>query len=310
MFQEEEKEKYLECDVVIVGGGCAAYTAAIYCARAKLQTIVCPGDSSGQLEQAHTIENFPGFDTPIDGISLVKKMRTQAENQGAVVLDGQKVTSIGMGVFTNDTKIVSYSVIIATGASAKYLNLDNEDFYKGKGLSACAVCDSSLPIYRNQDLIVVGGGDSSVEESEYLSRFAKSVTIVVRGEKMRATKILQERIAKNAKINVLYNTEIFKYFGQDYLEGVILKDNKTGIFVSKQVAGVFMAIGHTPNTSFLKGCIKLDEEGYIVATNHVFTSKKGIFCAGDCVDRNYRQAITASSFGCMAALECIRMLQE
>jgi thioredoxin reductase (NADPH) len=216
-------------------------------------------------------------------------------------------------VYTSDHDFSCKSIIIATGAKAKYLNLPGEERYKNNGLSACAVCDGSLPCYRNKDLIVVGGGDSAAEEALYLSRFAKTVTILVRGKKMRATTVLQDRLKKNDKILILYNSEIYSYLGSQFIEGVIILNNKTGNFIERAVAGVFMAIGHSPSTDFLKNTsIARDAEGYIrtgktlsngITEQSTSTTALGIFSAGDCSDKIYRQAITASGFGCMAALK-------
>lgn len=247
-------------------------------------------------------------------------MFQQCQNQGAKMLrDVVKQIDYECDkkvVTTNNFVLVCKAIIIASGANAKYLNLANEEKYLNNGLSACAVCDGSLPCYRKQDLIVVGGGDSAAEEAIYLSKFANSVTVVVRGDNLRRmSKVLQTRLLENQKIQVLFQTEVVEYIGENHIEGVTLLNKATNERSKKQVAGVFMAIGHTPNTNFCRGTFLLDEEGYIVSYNlNVALSNghemaKGVFAAGDVHDKQYRQAITACGFGCQAATECIRYFQ-
>lgn len=313
-------------DVLIIGGGPAAYTAAIYTARAKLNVLVLTGPDGGQLSKTSEVENFPGH-LSIMGGDLISAMQTQAKQQGANIMVGVEVVNVaqresgGFEVTTNDASIpfvLSRTVIVATGANARYLGLPNEERYLYNGLSACAVCDGSLPCYRNGEIFVVGGGDSMAEEALYLARFAKTVTVVVRAEKMRAAKVMQERLRATPNIKFLFNTEIVEYKGEHYLEVVVTKNNKTMETVTRNANGVFMAIGHTPNTSFLKKLpgLTFDREGYLhtfspwLQSGPVFTAVEGLFAAGDVSDRLYRQAITASAFGCMAALETIKFLEK
>jgi thioredoxin reductase (NADPH) len=305
-------------NVIIVGSGPAGYTAAIYTARAGLLPMMLASEPKadqmpgGQLMFTTEVENFPGFPEGVQGPDLMELMKTQALRFGTEMVDedAEEVDFRPGGPFRLRSASGWHegrSVIIATGATAQWLHLPNESKFRNRGLSACAVCDGLF--FRNQEVLVVGGGDTAIEEALTLAHHASKVTIVHRRDTLRASKIMQKRAADNPKIHFLWNTVVTGYEGDSSLQAAVLKDVITGKEWKDPVSGIFMAIGHHPNTEFLKGVIALDEQGYIVAQNGVETSMDGVFAAGDVQDRYYRQAITAAGLGCMAALRSERWLE-
>lgn len=300
--------------IIILGSGAAGYTAAIYAARADLETILIAGpEPGGQLALTTEVENFPGFPEGIMGPELMEvKMKKQAERFGTkMISDVIKEVDLNKAPFTlksNENEYQCDALIIATGASAKWLGLEGEKKYVGKGYSSCATCDGFF--YKNKELIVVGGGDSAMEEATFLTKFASKVYLVHRREELRASKIMQERAKANEKIEFLWNTEITELIGDEKVEAVKLYNNKTEETKEMEIGGVFVAIGHNPNTKFLGGQITTDESGYIVPQEKTMTNVAGVFAAGDVVDTVYRQAITAAGEGCKAAIDAERWLDE
>jgi thioredoxin reductase (NADPH) len=305
-------------NVIIIGSGPAGYTAAVYTARANLSPFLFASEPKGmqmpggQLMFTSDVENFPGFPKGIGGPELMELMKQQALRFSTEMLDEdvEEVDFKPGGPFrirSSSGWRESRSVIVATGATAQWLQLPDESKFRNRGLSACAVCDGMF--FRNQEVMVVGGGDTAIEEALTLAHHASKVTIVHRRDSLRASKIMQDRVKENPKIKFLWNTVLTGYEGNDVLQGVELKDIATGQKRSEPISGVFMAIGHHPNTEFLKGIIDLDEQGYIETHDGVLTSMDGVFAAGDVHDRYYRQAITAAGFGCMAALRAERWLE-
>jgi len=308
-------------NVVIIGSGPAGHTAGIYTGRANLKPLMYEGmmaggiAAGGQLTTTNEVENFPGFPDGISGIELMQRMRQQSVNCGvrikALTVDKVDFSSSPFKVFADTEMVEAKAVIIATGAIAKRLGIPGEDRLWQKGISACATCDGALPVFRNKVLVVVGGGDVAAEDALHLSKYASKVIISVRRDVMRASKIMQERIFANDKIEVLWNTNIIEALGDEFLSGLKARNNKTGEEFVIEAAGMFYAIGHTPNTDFLNGQIDLDEAGYIVTKPGTSqTSVKGVFACGDVQDKVYRQAITAAGSGCMAALEAEWYLAE
>lgn len=298
-------------DVVIIGGGPAAFTAAIYAARAALKTVVIAGDiPGGQLLLTSEVENYPGFSKGIMGPELMAEMKAQVERFGVAVVS-QSVESIQPAKLhsvrlANKESYLAHTVIIATGAQASWLGLANERRLMGKGISACATCDGYF--FQGKRVVVVGGGDSAMEEALTLAKLAQSVTVVHRRDKLRASQIMQQRAHANPKINFIWNSEVSDVFGEDMVAGVELTDGQTSKSSRVDCEGLFVAIGHKPASGFLGGELKLDEKGYVVTREIVFTSQAGIFAAGDVVDSRYRQAITAAGDGCRAALEAEKYL--
>jgi len=310
-------------EVVIIGSGPAAWTAAVYAARARLDPLVYEGAPSremipgGQLMFTTEVENYPGFPEGVDGQKLMMDMRAQAQRfDTRIVTDDIVRVDASSRPFALESaagdRIRAHTVIVATGARANWLGLENEErlAQSGGGVSACAVCDGALPAFRNQVLAVVGGGDSAMEEATYLTKFAEKVVIVHRRDTFRASPIMAERALANPKIQVEWNSEVTEVLGDDFVTGIRLRDTITGEEREIEVGGLFMAIGHTPNTSFLADVLDLDDAGYIVTPTpwRTATSVEGIFAAGDVMDSYYRQAVTAAGTGCMAALEAERYL--
>lgn len=307
-------------NVIIIGSGPAAHTAAIYTSRADLKPLMFEGfmaggiAAGGQLTITSIVENFPGFPQGIDGPELMVKMREQSEHFGTEIIT-ETVESVDFStrpfsVTTMSDTYQTHSVIISTGATAKRLDVKGEETYWDKGISACAVCDGALPIFRGNPLIVVGGGDSACEEAEYLTKFASKVYLAVRRDVLRASKAMQHRLLKNPKIEVLWNREIMEAKGDGkFLQAVELLNNKSNERYDLNVNGLFYAIGHIPNTAFLNHQVKIDDTGYIITKDgSSHTSVEGVFASGDVQDSKYRQAITAAGSGCMAALDAERWL--
>ncbi len=305
--------------LAIIGSGPAGLTAAIYAARANLSPVLFEGFMSGgmpggQLITTGLVENFPGFPEGIDGQQLMANMREQAERCGATLITedidtvdfSQKpftLTSSGGDVWNAD------AVIIATGATARRLPLDSEKKFWGRGISACAVCDGGLPIFRNKELAVLGGGDSAIEEADHLTHFGSVVHLIHRRDSFRASKIMQKRALEHPKIKVHWNKIVEEFLGDENLSGLRLKDTVTGAISDLPISGCFEAIGHTPNVGFLNGQIALDELGYIkTLSGSTATNVDGVFAAGDVQDAKYRQAVSAAGSGCHAALEAERWL--
>jgi len=301
--------------VVVIGSGPAGYTAALYTARANLEPVLFEGlQTGGQLTTTTEVENFPGFPEGIDGNELVTLMRRQAERFGARMVPAsiEKVdfsTKPLTLVADDGTEITADTVIVATGASARYLGAPGEDDYRGKGISGCATCDGAF--FRNLPVAVVGGGDSACEEALFLTRFASKVYLIHRRGELRASKIMQERVMNHPKIEVLWNTVIEGYTGKELLDGVNLRDSVTQERRHLAVEGVFMGIGHTPNTKPFEGQLERDDKGYLrTVPGRTATAVPGVFACGDVQDSYYRQAITAAGSGCQAAIEAERYLTE
>ncbi len=305
--------------VVIIGSGPAGYTAAIYAARANLEPVLYEGffsgPAGGQLMSTTEVENYPGFPEGITGPMLMDAFRKQAKRFGTQILteDVESVDFKKMPYHIKGKQSSYYAdaVIIATGASANRLNISGtrDDEFWQKGVTACAICDGAMPIFRNKKLFVIGGGDSAIEEATFLTKFASKVYIVHRRDKLRASKIMQERALKNPKIEILWNSEMIKVDGDDVVRGVVIFNKDKQAETIYEAGGVFFAVGHTPNTGFLKGQVKLHENGYIaVKSGTCQTSQELVFAAGDAQDHVYRQAITAAGSGCMAAIEAEREL--
>jgi thioredoxin reductase (NADPH) len=310
--------------VVIIGSGPAGLTACIYAARASLQPLCFEGYNAGglipggQLMFTTEVENYPGFPQNVMGPELMKSMRDQAERFGTrFIRDDVTAVDLSKRPFTvrsPDETVQTHTVIIATGARANWLNLENEQRLakSGGGVSACAVCDGALPLYRNQDLVVIGGGDSAVEEGSYLTKFARKVYLVHRRDELRASKAMQDRffrLAKEGKMEGLWHNVVVDVLGDQAITGVRLKNVKTGAERDFPCKGLFLAIGHTPNTELFRGVLEMDDKSYLkTRPGGTHTSLDGVFAAGDVADHVYRQAVTAAGTGCMAALDAERWL--
>jgi len=303
-------------NVVIIGSGCAGWTAALYTARANLKPLVITGEQpGGLLTTTSIVENFPGFPEGVDGYELMTKMQAQAERFGTRVKFGSIVQSVDFSqrpfVLTIDgEQVQTKTVIIATGAGHRHLGLPSEDLLEKKGVTYCATCDGALPQFRNQPLVVVGGGDSACEEAMYLTRFGSVVYLIHRRDSLRASKIMADRALANPKIKPVWDSVVTEVLDvkQDKVTGVRIKNVKTNAESVIDCAGVFVAIGHVPNTQIFKPFINTDENGYIIRTDGAATNVPGVFVAGDCSDHVYRQAITAAGMGCAAAIEAERLL--
>jgi thioredoxin reductase (NADPH) len=303
-------------DVIVIGSGPAGLTAAIYSTRAGLKTLVIAGvPAGGQLMTTTDVENYPGFPAGVQGPELMELWRKQAERFRADIIDDNvsKVDFTGrpLRVWTADGPHEGRSIVVATGANARYLGLPNEERLKGRGVSACATCDGFF--FKSLDVVVVGGGDTAMEESLYLSKLCKTVTVVHRRNAFRASKIMQDRLLKTPNVKVIWDSEVVDVLGESKVEGVRIKNVKTGKTSDLKVQGLFLAIGHEPATEFLRGQLELDR-GYIVLKPRdglaTATSVDGVFAAGDVHDFRYRQAVTAAGFGSMAALDAERWLQQ
>jgi thioredoxin reductase (NADPH) len=299
--------------VVIIGSGCAGWTAALYSARANLRPLVVTGKHPGGLLTTTTVvENYPGFPEGVDGYELMVRMQKQAERFGARSHFGS-VESADLSrqpfVLTVDgEQVESETIIIASGAGHRHLGIESEHKLENKGVTFCATCDGALPMFRNQPLIVVGGGDSACEEAMYLTRFGSTVHLVHRRDTLRASKIMAERALGNSKITPVWDSVVTEVLGAEKVTGVRLKNLKTNAESVLEAGGVFVAIGHIPNTQIFKGVIDMDESGYIIPKRGTATNVEGVFVAGDCADRVYRQAVTAAGTGCAAAIDAERYL--
>ncbi len=307
-------------DLIIIGSGPAGHAAAIYAARANLKPLMFEGmfasgvAAGGQLTTTTEVENYPGY-TSISGPHLMEKMREQSLHCGTRILtdtvDKVDLSKRPFKVFSSGQEYQAKALIIATGATAKRMDLPGEERLWQKGISACAVCDGALPFFRNKVLAVVGGGDSAVEEASFLTKFASKVLLLVRRDVLRASKVMQKRAKSNSKIDIMFNTVPLEVLGDKAVTGLLIKDTVTSVESTLEVGGLFYAIGHLPNTAFLESQIELDETGYIkTKPGTTKTNIDGVFAAGDVQDKVYRQAITSAGTGCMAALDAERFLSE
>jgi thioredoxin reductase (NADPH) len=309
----EVKER-IKC--LIIGSGPAGYTAAIYAARADLKPVVYTGlEPGGQLTTTTEVDNFPGYPDGVDGPTMMVHLQQQAERFGTDVRIGMvtnvhlsnEIGGIHQVTVDNSTEIEAETIIIATGATAKYLGLESEQRLIGGGVSACATCDGFF--YKDQDVIVVGAGDTAAEEATYLANICKSVTMLVRKDYMRASKAMQKRVNRTDNLMVMYHTELDEVIGEQVVEGVRIRNNQTNKKTEIEVTGVFIAIGHKPNTELFKGVMDMDDVGYIITKGKsTKTNIPGVFASGDVQDKEYRQAVTAAGTGCMAALDAERYL--
>ncbi len=301
--------------VVIIGSGCAGLTAAVYTARANLKPLVLTGTlPGGLLTTTSIVENYPGFPEGIDGFELMQRMQKQAERFGARVefgtVESADVSGSPVRLKVDGKDVETKTLIIASGAGHRHLGLDSETQLENKGVTYCATCDGALPMFRDQPLVVVGGGDSACEEATYLTRFGSIVYLVHRRDELRASKIMAERALANPKIKPIWNSEVTEVMdvAAGKVTGVRLKNTQTNEEQVLDCAGLFVAIGHVPNTQIFKGQIDLDDAGYVIPKRGTETSAKGVFVAGDCSDKVYRQAVTAAGLGCAAAIDAERYL--
>ncbi len=300
--------------VVIIGSGPAGYAAAIYTSREGMKPLLITGnETGGQLELTTTVENYPGFPEGLEGPELMRLFERQATRFGTRFISAE-VTAVDFSaspyklMLSNNGSVYARAVIIATGASARLMGLDSEKRLLGRGVSTCATCDA--PFFKGKEVVVVGGGDTAMEDALHLAEFAKSVTIVHRRESFRASRIMQQRVFAQPRISILWNTAPEEVLGDTKVSGVRLKDLSDGTIREMRIDGVFVAIGYNPNTKFLGGAIPLDDNGYIITTDEVMTGIPGVFAAGDVADKRYRQAVTAASSGVKAALEVRAFLQR
>jgi|TARA_B100000519_G_scaffold22473_1_gene15897 thioredoxin reductase (NADPH) len=309
-FPKKTKTSY---DVIIIGAGPAGYTAGIYCSRARHDTLIISGLlPGGQLMNTTDVENYPGFDEGIMGPDLMLTMRKQAERMNTTIIDDVVVNvdfrAKPFKVLTGSEEYEAKAVIVCTGATPRKIGIEGEQTFSGKGVSYCATCDGAF--FRNQDIAVVGGGDTCMEEATFLTKFASKVHIIHRRDTFRASKIMQDRALNNENIEVHWNSVIEDIKGDQKVQQIILKDTKTGENKTLEMGGVFVAIGHEPNTELFKNQLEMDENGYIIQKQNTETSVKGVFTAGDVHDHRYRQAVTAAGFGCMSAIDVDKYLSE
>lgn len=300
-------------DVAIIGSGPAALSAAIYTTRGAASSIILGGEAwGGQLMLTTQVDNFPGFPEGVLGPDLMAKMRKQAERFGAEFVQ-RNVTSVDFskkpfGLKVGDKDYSAKSIIVATGALTRWLGIPGEDTLRGKGVSSCAPCDA--PFFKGKKVVVVGGGDAAMEEALVLTKYASSVTIIHRRSEFRASEAMQKKVFANPKIKILWNSEVTQIIGDKKLEKIKIKNIKDGSEKEMKLDGLFVAIGHKPDSDIFKGPIETDEKGYIVVHNHTNTSLQGVFVAGDVHDGLYKQAVTAAGFGCMAGLEVLKYLDQ
>jgi thioredoxin reductase (NADPH) len=307
---DKKKTKF---DVVIIGAGPSGYTAGIYCSRAGYDTLILSGIlPGGQLVNTTEVENYPGFENAIMGPDLMIDMRKQSQNMGTTIIDDEVVNvdfrHKPFKVLTASEEYEGRAVIIATGANPRKIGLEGEQTFGGKGVSYCATCDG--PFFRNQEIVVIGGGDSAIEEATFLTKFATTVHLVHRRNELRASKIMQERALHNEKIKFHWDSAVTEIKGDQKVQQAILKNLKTNEETTLDIGGLFVAVGHEPNTKLFKDQIELDDKGYVVLKNKTNTNIEGVFAAGDVHDRTYRQAVTAAGFGCMAAIDVDKYLTE
>lgn len=302
-------------NVIIIGTGCAGFTAALYTARANLSPLVLAGAMpGGLLTTTSIVENYPGFPDGVDGTELMMKMQKQCERFGArVQYEAAEKVDLSRQPFrihAGDGVLETKTIIIATGAGHRHIGLKNEELLERKGVTYCATCDGALPMFRNKPLVVVGGGDSAMEEATYLARFGSNIYVIHRRNELRASKVMQDRAFANKKIEFVWDSVVTDVLDvkQDKVTGVVIKDVKTNATRTLECAGVFVAIGHVPNTQLFKGVLDMDADGYLITQRGTHTKVPGVFAAGDCVDRVYRQAVTAAGLGCAAAIDCERYL--
>lgn len=308
--------------VVVIGSGPAGHTAAIYLGRATLNPLMYEGfmaggvAAGGQLTTTTEIENFPGWPEGVTGSTLMERMREQAEHSGTRIRT-ETIAKVDFSkrpfkLWTESDELVeAESVVIATGATAKRMGIPGEDTFWQKGISACAVCDGALPIFRNKTLVVIGGGDTAMEEADHLTKFGAKIILVHRRDSFRASKAMQDRVLKNPKVQVLWDSVVLSAHGDKLLQLLKVQNVKTGVITDVETAGLFYAIGHKPNTDFVVGQLALDDAGYIITPpGSTQTSVSGVFAAGDVQDKKFRQAIVAAGTGCMAALECEHWLNS
>ena len=300
-------------DVIIIGSGPAGYTAAIYASRANLSVLMFQGyQVGGQLMVTSDVENYPGFEEGILGPPMMEKFEVQARRFGTEMIP-EDVIAIDFSqrpfrLTTDSGEYLARTIIISTGASAKWLGLPSEQRLQGRGVSACATCDGFF--FKGKDVAVIGGGDTAMEEANFLTRYANHVTVIHRRDSLRASKIMQDRAFRNPKISFMWETDVTEVLGDDAITGLLLRNVKTGEESVLPVQGLFLAIGHEPNTGLFKGVIDMDQKGYIVPVEYTMTNIPGVFAAGDVTDHRYRQAVTAAGDGCRAAIDLERWLES
>ena len=301
-------------NVIIIGSGPAGYTAGLYAGRAMLEPLMFAGYmSGGQLMLTSDIENFPGYPNGIGGPEMMMELREQAERFGLEIQD-RNVDRVDLSerpfkVYSEGEEYLTHAIIVSTGAESIWLGVEGEDEQKGRGISTCATCDGAF--FRDQEIMVVGGGDSAMEEATFLTRFASKVTLVHRRDTFRASKVMYDRAANHEKIEIQTFRQVKEWLSDESgLTGAILEDPRDGSTEKIAVTGAFIAIGHTPITGFLEGQLETDEEGYLIHREHTMTNVSGVFAAGDVVDTRYKQAVTAAGLGCQAAMDCERWLEE